>query len=375
MPIVLNGTTGITTPTYNGSTTAEYLVPVTGFKNRIINGDMTIDQRNAGAEVNPAVNATYYLDRWVVGQLVSGKFKIGQNAGAVTPPAGFTNYLGCTSISSYSVGAGDYLGVIQKIEGFNTADLGWGTANASTVTLSFWVRSSLTGTFSGSILNSASSRSYIFSYSIPSANTWTYVSATIPGDTSGTWLTTNGTGIEVYFNLGSGSGYNAPAGFWNGLGYRGVTGGVSVVGTNNATWYVTGVQLEKGSVATSFDYLPYGTELALCQRYTYRFLGTGVQTSLVGSGGFFTPNQVELTVYFPVTMRATPSTTVANGTNYWRNVTNGTTTSFSDLLASLENRTCALLYSGGGATLGTQGYTSRVDVQNSSAGILFSAEL
>ena len=301
MPIVLNGTTGITTPTYNGSTTAEYLVPVTGFKNRIINGDMTIDQRNAGAEVNPAVNATYYLDRWVVGQLVSGKFKIGQNAGAVTPPAGFTNYLGCTSISSYSVGAGDYLGVIQKIEGFNTADLGWGTANASTVTLSFWVRSSLTGTFSGSILNSASSRSYIFSYSIPSANTWTYVSATIPGDTSGTWLTTNGTGIEVYFNLGSGSGYNAPAGFWNGLGYRGVTGGVSVVGTNNATWYVTGVQLEVGSSATSFDYLPYSTELQLCQRYFYSCDARGL--TLVGSDS----SSANGTLVYPVTLRSSPT--------------------------------------------------------------------
>ncbi len=300
------GGTNITFPDASTQNTS----PKTGFVNRIINGGMTIDQRNAGAEINPAVNATYYLDRWVVGQLVSGKFKIGQNAGSVTPPAGFTNYLGCTSLSAYSVGAGEYLGVSQKIEGFNVADLGWGTANAQTVTLSFKVYSSLTGTFSGSILNSASDRSYIFSYSIASANTWTNISVTIAGDTTGTWLKTNGTGIEVYFNLGSGSGYNNTAGAWAGAGYRGVTGGVSVVGTNGATFYITGVQLEKGSTATPFEFRSYGQELELCQRYyvgangvSYFTAGYDSAYTSINTGGLSWGYQ----------MRTTPTIVIVSG--------------------------------------------------------------
>lgn len=309
MPATLNGTTGLVLGSTGLVTFGDNSVQSTaaiGFRNRIINGGMAIDQRNGGTEVNPAVNATYYLDRWVVGQLVSGKFKIGQNAGSVTPPTGFTNYLGCTSLSSYSVGAGDYLGVSQKIEGLNVADLGWGTASAATVTLSFWVRSSLTGTFSGSILNSAANRSYIFSYSIPSANTWTNISVTITGDTSGTWLTTNGVGIEVFFNLGSGSGYNTTAGSWTGAGYRGVTGGVSVVGTNAATWYVTGVQLEKGTTASSFDFRSYGQELALCQRYYY-----GSPVNALYAVGYAPVNGAStwIGLDFPVEMRAGPTVT------------------------------------------------------------------
>ena len=268
MPIVLNGTTGITTPTYNGSTTAEYLVPVTGFKNRIINGDMTIDQRNAGASVTIPANAyTYSVDRWFGVCNQASKFSLQQDAGAVTPPVGFNDYLGATSLSAYSVISTDYFTLGQAIEGFNFADLGWGTANAKTITLSFWVRSSLTGTFGGVIQNSAQARAYPFSYTINAANTWEYETITIAGDTSGTWLTTNGIGARIFWSLGAGSVQSGTAGAWVGGAPYSVTGATSVVGTNGATFYITGVQLEKGSNATSFDYLPYSTELALCQRY------------------------------------------------------------------------------------------------------------
>ena len=174
-------------------------------RNRIINGDMRIDQRNAGAEVNPAVTSTYYLDRWLVGSSIASKFKIGQNAGSVTPPEGFVNYLGCTSLSAYTVGAGESFNVQQRIEGFNIADLGWGTASAKTVTLSFQVYSSLTGTFGGSLRNNGGARSYPFSYSVSVANTWSQISITIAGDTSGTWLTTSGIGMYVTFSLGTGN--------------------------------------------------------------------------------------------------------------------------------------------------------------------------
>jgi hypothetical protein len=238
-----------------------------GFRNRIINGGMTIDQRNAGAEVNPVVNATYYLDRWNAVSQASGKFKIKQNAGAVTPPNGFVNYLGCTSLSAYTVGAAESFVIRQMVEGYNVSDLSWGTANAATVTLSFWVYSSLTGTFGGSLANSAQDRSYPFSYTVSSANTWEQKTVTIAGDTTGTWLTDSGVGIRVNFSLGAGSTVSNTAGAWAAGNYRSATGATSVVGTNGATFYITGVQLEKGSTATSFDYRPIGTELALCQRY------------------------------------------------------------------------------------------------------------
>jgi hypothetical protein len=244
-----------------------------GFKNRIINGDMKIDQRNAGASVTP-FDGQYTLDRWRAYQSAASKFSAQQNAGSVTPPAGFTKYLGITSLSSYSVLSSGYNIIRQNIEGLNVSDLGWGTANAQPVTLSFWVRSSLTGTFGGSLSNSSQARSYPFSYTISAANTWEQKTVTIPGDTSGTWLTDNGIGITVNFGLGVGTTYSGTAGAWAGSTFFSATGATSVVGTNGATFYITGVQLEKGSTATSFDYRPYGTELALCQRYYQRFTGT-----------------------------------------------------------------------------------------------------
>jgi hypothetical protein len=237
----------------------------TGFKNRIINGGMRIDQRNAGASVTSPASG-YTLDRWNCNNDASGKYSIQQNAGSVTPPAGFTNYLGITSLSSYSVPAGEVYGIQQKIEGFNFADLAWGTANAQTVTFSFWVRSSITGTHSGSFYNAAYARGYAFTFTVSSANTWEYKTVTVAGDTSGTWPTTNGAGVIVNFNLGTGTTNSRTAGSW-GAGCTAATGSVSIVGTNGATFYVTGVQLEKGSTATSFDYRDYGRELALCQRY------------------------------------------------------------------------------------------------------------
>jgi hypothetical protein len=278
MPITLNGDTGITTPSYGGAVAAEYLVPVTGFKNRIINGDMRIDQRNAGLSVTP-VNAQYVTDRWQCFLTAASKFTEQQNAGSVTPPVGFTNYLGITSSSAYSITSTDVFTITQPIEGFNTADLAWGTANAATVTLSFWVRSSLTGTFGGCINNGAANRAYPFTYTISAANTWEQKSVTIAGDTTGTWLNTTGLGIRVQFGLGVGSTASGTAGAWTAGNLYSATGAVSVVGTNGATFYITGVQLEKGSTATSFDYRPYGTELQLCYRYFEKSYNTDVVPS------------------------------------------------------------------------------------------------
>ena len=212
-------------------------------KNRIINGAMVIDQRNAGASITPT-NGAYGIDRWVYGLTQSSKFTAQQSTDA---PTGFSFSNLITSSSAYSIGSTDEFEVFQRIEGFNTSDLGFGTANAKTVTLSFWVKCSLTGTFGGSLFNSATNRSYVFSYSIPVANTWTQISTTIAGDTSGTWVgATNGVGLGVLFSLGAGASRVTSAGSWNGAFYVGVTGQTNLVATNAATFQYTGVQLEIG---------------------------------------------------------------------------------------------------------------------------------
>jgi hypothetical protein len=237
-----------------------------GMRNRIINGDMRIDQRNNGASVTPT-NSQYLVDRWQASLTQASKYTAQQNAGSVTRPTGYSNYLGFTSSSAYSVTSGDIFGFGQIIEGFNAADFGWGTANAQTVTLSFWVRSSLTGAFGGAVKNDGDTRNYPFTYTINSANTWEYKTVTIAGDTSGTWNSTNGAGINIRFSLGCGTTYSGTAGVWTATNIWQPTGSTSVVGTNGATFYITGVQLEAGSVATPFERRDYGREEILCFRY------------------------------------------------------------------------------------------------------------
>jgi hypothetical protein len=284
-------------------------------KNRIINGAMVIDQRNAGASVTPA-NGAYTLDRWFYQVSQASKLTSQQSS---TAPTGFNNSLLTTSSSAYSVAASDYFLCSQNIEGFNTADLGWGTANAKTVTLSFQVYSSLTGTFGGTLNNSAFNRSYPFTYTISSANTWTTISITIAGDTSGTWIgATNGIGLRVNFGLGVGSTYNGTAGSWAGATYFSATGATSVVGTNGATWYVTGVQLEQNTSATPFERRLYNQELANCQRY-YEVAKYSPSTYLAMSS--IMPVGTNNRAYWTYAVTKRADATVALGTGSWSNAT------------------------------------------------------
>lgn len=237
-------------------------------RNKIINGDMRIDQRNAGTSITTTSgNLKYTVDRWVMAYAQTSKISFQQNLNSITPPAGFSHYFGALSASSYSVLAGDYFVWSQRIEGLNISDLRWGTSGAQPITVSFWVRSSLTGAFGACIRNSDSTRSYPFSYTISSADTWEFKTVTIPGDTTGTWLTDNNVGLLLGFSLGTGSTYSGTVNTWAAANYTQPTGSVSVVGTNAATWYITGVQLESGTVATPFERRLYAQELALCQRY------------------------------------------------------------------------------------------------------------
>jgi hypothetical protein len=237
----------------------------TGFKNRLINGNMNIDQRNNGSLITQ--QSGYTVDRWASYCTQASKLTFQQNSGNAPLAQGFSQCVKITSTSAYSVISSDFFEYFQYIEGNNIADLGFGTSSAKTVTLSFWVQSSLTGSFGGFVANSGATRIYPFSYTISAANTWQQISVTIPGDTSGTWLTTNAVGLQVAFGLGVGSNFNAAAGAWNaGTGYI-PSGSVSLVGTSGATFYITGVQLEVGTTATNFDFRSINQELYLCKRY------------------------------------------------------------------------------------------------------------
>jgi hypothetical protein len=285
-------------------------------RNRIINGNMVIDQRNAGANVTQTTSVLYTLDRWSCYGSVASKFTVQQNAGSVTPPAGYTKYLGATSSSAYTVGASEFFFIQQVIEGYNVADLGWGAAGAQSVTLSFWVRSSLTGTFGGTLSNDATNRVYPFTYTISSANTWTAISVTVAGDTSGTWQTGTSGGLVVNFNMGAGATVSGTAGAWSGSTLRAPTGAVSVVGTSGATFYITGVQLEVGTKATPYEMQIYSDQLAQCQRYYWKTFNIGtVPASNQGTAGaIFGSSSVvnisfSLSTCFPVPMRTTPTMT------------------------------------------------------------------
>jgi len=282
-----------------------------GSTNRIINGAMMIDQRNAGAAVtvNSASN-TFLVDRWFANAESADGVFTGQQVS--TAPEGFNNSLKFTvTTADASIGASQLYLFRQRIEGYNFADLGWGTANAKAITISFWVQSSVTGLFGGALFNNAGDRAYAFSFSISSANTWEQKTITVAGDTTGTWLTTNGTALNLVFSLGAGSTYKGTAGSWGSTLYLAPTGSVNLIATNGATFYITGVQLEKGSTATSFDYRPYGTELQLCQRYyqIIPYIYTGINLTLGTATSF------RSTFSYPVQLRTSPTVTYGSITS------------------------------------------------------------
>ena len=237
-------------------------------RNLIINGAMAVDQRNSGSSF-AQTNGSYNLDRFrgnsFDGGAATGKFTVQQSS---TTPDNFAHSLLVTSSAATSDAANNIFNIEQLIEGHNTALLQFGTSSAKTITLSFYVRSSLTGTFGGALKNSARNRNYPFTYTISSANTWEEKSITISGDTSGTWIgATNETGLWVSFGLGVGSNYSGSAGAWGAGDNFSATGATSVVGTNGATWLITGVQLEVGQNATEFEHEPFNVTLEKCQRY------------------------------------------------------------------------------------------------------------
>jgi hypothetical protein len=331
---------------------------------------MGIDQRNAGAAVTVNTSADVFsADRWHgTGVTSEGVFTLQQST---TSTSGFVNSLlaTVTTVDS-SIGASQRYIIRHMIEGLNVGDLGWGTANAQTVTLSFWVRSSLTGTFSGSLMNAAANRSYPFSFTISSANTFEYKTITIVGDTTGTWLTTNGVGIQLSFDMGCGADLRTSANAWAAGNFRGVTGSVQLIANSGATFYITGVQLEKGSTATSFDYRPYGTELQLCQRYCQIIAKDNEQA--IPSGWYFS-SSTELATDMRLTppMRTVPTLT-QTATAYRANSAsfNGNSTT-AIVLGAIESTVNSARLSQAGYSGATAGQSAIVRIYLSGAGTYF----
>jgi hypothetical protein len=376
MTIVVDGTSGLTfnDSSLQGAAASPYVL-----KNRIINGDMRIDQRNAGSSTTPSSSNTYNLDRWVTEFSQVSKLTVQQNYGSVTPPTGFTNYLGIKVAATATVGAGDYFVLEQRIEGFNTADLAWGTASAKTVTLSFWVYSNITGTFGGNIQNgSGGNRNYPFSYTISVANTWEQKTITIPGDTSGTWATGNTLGIDVYFSLGTGTTYSGAANTWATGPFLSTTGATSIMGSTSNYWYVTGVQLEIGTSATPFERRLYNQELANCYRYCWNLSSVGGNDnySRFGVGGAEGTTSTEITISFPVTMRANPSLTTTGTASNYAIYSAGTITAVSSIVmtGAISTQTGLVNASvASGLTAGRE--TTLMSNNNKIAYLLFTAEL
>ena len=288
---------GITFP----DNTVQNTAPKVGMVNRVINGGMVVDQRNAGASVSLSGAGQYIVDRMKC-RLDASSSSTGQQV--ADAPVGFNSSIKLT-IGTGAAPSSSQLGWLsQSIEGFNTADLGWGTSSAKTATLSFWVKSSVTGTFSGVVRNGGTS-AYAFGYTVSSANTWERKAVTIIGDTANTWGTDNGLGIGVFFDLGTGTTFQTAAGVWSSGNYFSASGSTALCATSGATFYVTGVQLEKGSTATDFEYVDYGRQLQQCQRYCFSLAGNS--GNIVGLGFTGTTVSGTIGVAFPVEMRVLPT--------------------------------------------------------------------
>lgn len=285
-------TGNLSVPSLNGGQLA-------GMRNKIINGKMEIAQR--GTSFAAIANATYSLDRWVFGNSSSAVLTASQQ-GDVPSENEFQNSLRFTvTTADTSIAAGDQASISQCIEGFNVRDL-----IGRTFTLSFRVRSSKTGIHCVAFRNVAGDRSYVAEYIINSANTWEYKTVTVSGGliTTGTWDWTNGNGVSVSFTLAAGSTFKTTAGAWQTGNLLATANQVNCLDTVGNIFAITGIQLEVGSVATSFEHRPYGAELALCQRY-YEVVSFGNRSNGSPVWGHSTPESI--VVSFKQEKRITPT--------------------------------------------------------------------
>ena len=344
-----------------------------GSRNLIINGDFLIDQRNQGAIVTPTADGEYTVDRWMIRQSSNSVMTVQKNSGNLTPPAGFHSYIGITSLVNSSLAAGSYFGLTQRIEANNIKNLGFGSSAAKAVTLSFYVRSNLTGTFSGALTNGAHTRSYPFTYTISAADTWEYKTVLIPGDVGGLWDTGNISGMQLNLDLGTGSNYVGTAETWADSTLLGADNTNNLLETTGNTFYLTGVQLESGESATPFQYEDYATTLHKCQRYYHKIAEGNNQSIAIGT--FYNTTQVYATYTYPTTMRAAPTIDTVFSNNYFIVYTNSTNYGASSIAidgAATEDA-CEFVFNLNGSS--TAGHSGMVRSYNPSAYLAVDAEL
>ena len=338
-------------------------------RNLIINGAMEIDQRNGGSSITPTSDNTYTLDRFKARLNVASKYSVQKVSEA---PSGFNSSLKVTSAAATTVSATHHYQICSAIEGYDSNKLDLGLSTAKQFTLSFWVKSSLTGTFGGAYSNNSGNRFYAWTYTISSANTWEKKSITITGATDGTWEKTNGAGLFIYWTLGAGTDLQTSAGSWGTTFKRGPSGATNIVETSGATWQITGVQLEVGDVATDFEHRLYGDELARCQRYYYVHVSGANKP--IGTGTMFNSAQVYVHIDFPQTMRTAPSLVQNTGTDYYEALCNGSNDTFNDFDAVWEaglNNAIIVNYND---TSLTAGGSAMVKSDNASGKIAFNSE-
>jgi hypothetical protein len=339
------------------------------FRNIIINGDMSIAQRTTSAVTINSGTIQYGIDRFGArGMSSAGVFTIEQSTDA---PTNFVNSFKATvTTADSSIASNATYRVVQHIEGNMIRNLNWGTSQAQDVTLSFKVKSSLTGTFGGAIINGDYNRFYNFSYTISSANTWTDVSVTIDGDTSGTWQTNTILGMRLSLSLGAGSGEVGSAGSWGTATYEGVTGQTNLIATNGATWQITGVQLEAGTSASDFEFLPVDVNLDRCERY-YQIVEEGIE-KVIANGAAYGASNAYGVYNYRKQMRATPSFEQTTGTGYYRfrNVQSDEQVS-SLTFAQISTKNCRVS-AAGSVTTGDAGWFS---LNNVNSKISMDAEL
>ena len=350
------------------------------FRNRIINGGMVINQRGYTSQTVSSTQQ-FAVDRFRVNATITSGSTIAQSSDVPSSQTFTNSYL--VTIGTGAVPSGsDYFRFVQAIEGYNIADFGYGTANAKTTTLSFWIKSSVTGTYGvGLFTTNASGSSYVGTYTINSANTWEYKTVTIPGDTGGTWSTDNSAGMYVCWDLGEGPTRSTTAGSWNNATTNfGLTGGTKLASTSGATWYITGVQLEVGSAASPFEVRSYGTELNLCLRYYYMMspstqgswnTGNSFATGYTYAGG----DGMYYWFGFPVPMRATPTNLTMSAASTWSAVVGTVATPTSATCSGNTPYYGSFALTGGGCGFGSSGLCGRIRINSSNTYADFSAEL
>jgi hypothetical protein len=342
------------------------------FRNKIINGDMIIYQRQAAA----TASGIYATDRWQLTKSNGATESLAPNTDA---PTGFSASLRNTiSVGDASIGATEYSAFNQSIEGVNTSDLAWGTSSAKSVTLSFWVRSSVIGQYTANLRNLDASRICPFNYTINVANTWEHQKITLPGCLDGVWnagTTSTSITVQIYPALGS-SYLGGTAGVWNSTGKYGSGTPVNAIASNGNIFAITGVQLEAGTCATPFERLLYSQTLSLCQRYYIGLYGRTSGTTVFGQGLCESSTVGScLFGFFPTTMRVEPAASIGAGLQLYGTIGAGINGTFSSVAISEDRSSTTsgcIYFSFTGAYVGGSyvAYTSSTGIK-----VAFNAEL